>query len=1111
MTSEVTNLRSDKRLLLSFIFNNHVASHRIRLPPRVALKDVDFALVTDTMALLALITDEEATIDLSPFVRQQLTATRSKRAESAASAASTPAAHLSSRFSPFQFAFSHTRLAANVRELCFADLSAAEFTLAAFETLLFAMRAASSPPALEAVRTRFGIRAPVALHLSELVSRGIAALTGGGGGGAAAHKSPQSGALALLLSCNATMTVGSLGDRAAMLCVVLPTDFASLDLFVVWQRRQIALLVNAAVCVCLGDHDSVPDESHAPLVALRAAALHWIELNDSVRRSGFLSSVSFDERLVAFIRALVAALATCDAAKYGWRQAGLLSATLFECLAQSMLASVISSVSPFTGSVEAPSVAESPSGMPLGYARLADDFDDVEALLDAHVASYLGVSRHLFDMVYSRLMLHATEHLGERELHWRRTVRGIDRLVTEAARSAPHKKRRVRKLSASSSSTSGAAAAASAATPVAPADVVTIDTAIYAKRCAPLVRDILQHRLSHCFVDFANADAFQFAMATLIKLDLPPADEGGGDAAELAIVRKTVEAATSSWHRACWSSTAKSVAAFVHLVADADTLVRKTAHDFFSALPAKSKAVATHAVCSRLLRLTSDDLTAVLASGELTQIDRAAIDMATRTHSLHELLRKHVDGAQALDWASLLKPLCEQWAEASGVLVRQFAERAPRTETWHPLQAPVSLHCPSVVDLCGMIGQLLTVPSELAPIVPELAATTSRAFVAHLTTAVELYVTGALAVIGSSASSLPTSRNELASATDHAIHRVTTKLAPALGRRKSAALAKAAPRHSAGPHVHGHAHSSELAPVRTMLERQWCVANSLLWFGTGLDQCCLSAANHMRELRGGSSGSADATVEHWRALLEHARTAARRAPRLALRAIAVHVVFDRGQPLRRALDELWRNDASSVRQVLLPSLDAALEALHDPALDSRLYTPLDSWMMAAVLGGVWHAMLFGGREFALDDSEFLVDEVGVLETFFEQGLPAQQVQHAVRPLRTLAATVFAASVADLAHVLQSPPPATASRSPFTKRNVAAVLLTRQHDKEVRHLLKHHRREFDIVLAPAVVLTWIFDADACADVTVTAEHDSLDGQLAVVVRALQESQGNFSTN
>jgi ABC-type taurine transport system substrate-binding protein len=42
--------------------------------------------------------------------------------------------------------------------------------------------------------------------------------------------------------------------------------------------------------------------------------------------------------------------------------------------------------------------------------------------------------------------------------------------------------------------------------------------------------------------------------------------------------------------QACWSSTAKSVAAFVHLVADADTLVRKTAHDFFSALPAKSKA-----------------------------------------------------------------------------------------------------------------------------------------------------------------------------------------------------------------------------------------------------------------------------------------------------------------------------------------------------------------------------------------------------------------------------------------------------------------------------------------------------------------------------------------
>jgi hypothetical protein len=71
----------------------------------------------------------------------------------------------------------------------------------------------------------------------------------------------------------------------------------------------------------------------------------------------------------------------------------------------------------------------------------------------------------------------------------------------------------------------------------------------------------------------------------------------------------------------------------------------------------------------------------------------------------------------------------------------------------------------------------------------------------------------------------------------------------------------------------------------------------------------------------------------------------------------------------------------------------------------------------------------------------------------------------------LAATVFAASVAELALAARSRRPASAasSRSPFTKRNVAAVLLTRQHDKDVRHLLKHQRREFDVVLAPAVVM------------------------------------------
>lgn len=1101
MSDVLSSLKADKKLLLSFIFNNHVAASRIRLPPRLTLKDVDFASVHDVMALLAIVTDDDATVDLSPFVR--------------INSASNSTAHAppSTRVLPFQFAFSSSRLTAATRALCFLDLTAAEFALAAFETLLFsAAEDASAASAIESVRLRFGIRAPLALHLSELVARAHSALSQKSSSSSSRSPPSNSAPLAILLACAATRSVGSLGDRAAMLCVVVPTDFASLDLFVVWQRRQIALLVNAAVCVCLAEHDTVPDESLAALTALHTAAHHWIELNDSVRRSGFLSSVSFDERLTVFIRALVAALSTCDAAKHGWRQTGLLAATLFECLAQAMLANVVTAVSPFSGAVEAPSVE--PLAHPLAYARLADNCDEVEALFDVHVAQYLGVTRHLFDMVYSRLLLYATEHLGESEPLWRRVVRGVDRLVSEAARSAPHKKRRVRKMSNSA----GSIPAATSTSPVVtPREVVTIDTVSYAKVCAPLLRDVLQLRLSHCFVDFATADAFQFALTTLLKLNN---DEGDSAAA----AAKVVDGATTSWHKMCWSSTAKSVEAFMQLIAEADTLVRKTAHEFFGALPDDLHKAAMRATRARLLRLTTDDVTAVFASGEVKQIDRASIDMATRTFRLHALLRKGVDAAHvaaAVDWNGILKPLCDSWLESSGVLVRQFGERAPRTETWRPLQAPVSLHCASVVDLCGMIGQLLAVPSELAPIVPELAAATTRAFVEHVTAAVEMYVTGALKVIGSGTSLLPTSRNELASATDHAIHRVTTKLAPALGRRMSGVHSRpnsaairagggGGPHHHAHGHAHGHApHSSELAPLRTTLERLWSIANSLLWFSSGVEQCCVSAANRMRELREEAT-HADTTVEFWRSLLEHARIAARKAPRLALRAIAVQLVFDRGQPLRRALDELWRSEGATVRHLLIPPLDAALEAIHDNALDARLQTPLDAWIMVTVLGGVWHGMLFGGREFALDDSEFLVDEIGVLEAFFVQGLPAPQVQRAIRPLRTLAATVFAASVSDLALALQSPPPAASSRSPFTKRNVAAVLLTRQHDKEVRHLLKHQRREFDSVLAPAAVMHWIFDADVCTDVSVATEHDSLDGHLAVAVRALwsHESHHNF---
>jgi hypothetical protein len=186
-------------------------------------------------------------------------------------------------------------------------------------------------------------------------------------------------------------SVGSLGDRAAMLCVVVPTDFASLDLFVVWQRRQIALLVNAAVCVCLGDHDSVPDESHAarsahcvPPRCTGSSSTTLCVAPAFSRRSALTSDSlrSFARWLLRWRRATLPSTAgvrpACSVQRCSsvWRS---------RCSPAS-----ISSVSPFTGAVEAPSVAESPSGMPLGYARLADDFDDVEALLDAHVASYSG-------------------------------------------------------------------------------------------------------------------------------------------------------------------------------------------------------------------------------------------------------------------------------------------------------------------------------------------------------------------------------------------------------------------------------------------------------------------------------------------------------------------------------------------------------------------------------------------------------------------------------------------------------------------------------------------------------------------------------------------------
>ena len=73
--SVCASARRDRNLLLSFIFNNHVESSRIILPNEVTLRDVDFDRIEDVLSLLALLTDDNERIDLTPYVKKSVKST----------------------------------------------------------------------------------------------------------------------------------------------------------------------------------------------------------------------------------------------------------------------------------------------------------------------------------------------------------------------------------------------------------------------------------------------------------------------------------------------------------------------------------------------------------------------------------------------------------------------------------------------------------------------------------------------------------------------------------------------------------------------------------------------------------------------------------------------------------------------------------------------------------------------------------------------------------------------------------------------------------------------------------------------------------------------------
>jgi len=997
----IAKLKSEKRLLLSYIFNTHVHPTRVALPAGASLKDVDWALVDDVMELLATVTDESLPIDLTAFVAPVA-------AVAAAVELRVPTT------APFHFAAER-----GVREFGFPELPMPEVAVAAFELLLFATSAsaaldASAALASESIRAKLSMRKSHAVQLRQFVQR-------------------ARGAKSVPIACAA------LADRAALLQQVAPTDFESFALFAAWQKRQVSVLVNGTVA-CL--HGGASSDAKAKLVALRAAATQLLALSADVAKTGFLSSSALERASSAFVAALSAAVP----AESGSR---CVSGALVEVLAVTLLNEPVDTVP----SMHAHALESSAAAVGFG-----DEADDIDTLLRKVVCPYACVTTSHFNVMVARVAL-CVSRLGESEGAWLRAQVGLDRLLRLHAKAGKSARRSEQDSSVS-------------------------DEQAYGVCVIPLVRDALQNRLRHAFAAFASARAFAASVASLTALCAP------GDDQLLSLVNASVD----EWHRRLGQVSLHDLARACDQVVDA-------AAALFAELPDPRKA--NRACALRLCDLLRDRVSVAFSSGEIATFDRPMIELCVLSQRVFLKVSAAAagDAVSAIQWEQLCRPICVRWIDESGGLLRAFAAKAPRSEKWVAIDAPnKQRHSSSVVDLCGLIAQLLAVPSELATIAPTLALEMTGGFSAHVAAAVGVYTNGAIAELGGGPSLLPVSLNKLLSPAEHAMHRMASKLAPSsLSRRGSGSVPQSAP-----------AARVVQAPPRDFLGKIFTILNSLLWLRVGLNHACESAA-----AKRGNAAS------EWRALLAEPLTEARRAPRRALRAVAVNVVFEPRQPLRQALDLLWRAPlhASSVAQALLPALDAVLDAVHDTAaLDQRLLTPLAAWIAASALAGVWHALLFGGRFFSPADGDFLVAEIGELERFFAQGLPPEQVARAVRPLRGLVA-MFDCKVGELAKLLPQAPPSAAPqvRTPFTKRNICAVLLSHQHEvdvKELRQVIASRRADFDAVLAPAVVLTWLFEVDACADVVDAsdggddADADALDSQIDLIISVLNEQQGRF---
>jgi hypothetical protein len=998
----IAKLKSEKRLLLSYIFNTHVHAARVVLPAGASLKDVDWALVDDVMELLATLTDESLPIDLTAFVAPAA-------AVAAAVEVRVPTAP------PFHFAAER-----GVREFGLPELPMPEVAVAAFELLLFATSASASLDssaslASESIRAKLSVRKSHALQLRQFVLR-------------------ARGVKSVPIACAA------LADRAAMLQQVAPTDFESFALFAAWQRRQVSVLVNGTVA-CL--HGGASSDAKTKLVALRAAATQLLTLSSDVAKTGFLSSSALERASSAFVTALSAAVP----AESGSR---CVSGALVEVLAVTLLNEPVDTVP----SMHAHALESSAAAVGFG-----DDADDIDSLLRKVVCVYACVTTSHFNVMVARVAL-CVSRLGESEGAWLRAQVGLDRLLRLHAKAGKSARRSEQDSSAS-------------------------DEQAYGVCVIPLVRDALQNRLQHAFAAFASARAFAASVASLTALCAP------GDDQLLSLINASVD----EWHRRLGQVSLHDLARACDEFVDAAAALSAELPD---------PRAANRACALQLCDLLRDRVSVAFSSGEVATFDRPMIELCLLCQRVFLKVSAAAagDAVSAIQWEQLCRPICVKWIDESGGLLRTFAAKAPRSEKWIAIDAPnQQRHGSSVVDLCGLIAQLLAVPSELATIAPTLALEMTVGFSAHVTAAVGIYTNGAIAELGGGPSLLPASLNKLLSPAEHAMHRMASKLAPS-SRRGSGSVPQSAP-----------AVRVVQAPPRDFLAKIFTILNSLLWLRVGLNHACESAA-----AKRGNAAS------EWRALLAEPLKEARRAPRKALRAVAVNVVFEPRQPLRQALDLLWRAPlhASSVSQALLPALDAVLDAMHDTAaLDQRLLTPLAAWIAASVLAGVWHALLFGGRFFSPADGDFLVAEIGELERFFAQGLPPEQVARAVRPLRGLVA-MFDCQVGELAKLLPQAPPRAAPqvRTPFTKRNICAVLLSHQHDadvKELRQVIASRRADFDAVLAPAVVLTWLFEVDACADVVDESggggggndgDDDALGSQIDLIVSVLNEQQGRF---